>query len=273
MKLSVFYDHIREAAQQTGRSMEEIAGEIHSFGITCVEVMEVQLLEDREKVQKVLESAGLSINCICCYGDFGNHPDSARAYAMIDLAKECGSPKVLVIPGFLQEGDCREQALQNMKTILQKMCAYGKQQGVVVGMEDYDDLSAPFSTCEELQWFMKEVPGMSCIFDTGNFLYSEEDVQKAFQLLEPWILHGIHCKDRTWEKHPGEEPKATIKGREMYPCAVGSGCLPIKEILIQLWKKGFSGSLTIEHFGASDQLACIRESARWLLDLESAVLQ
>lgn len=272
MKLSIFYDHMREASRQTGRSIEEIAKEVHALGVTGVEVMEVQLLEDRQGILKVLEDAGLSINCICCYGDFGNHPDLARAYAMIDLAKECGSPKVLVIPGFLKDGDCRERALKNMKTVLIDMCAYGKQQGVVVGMEDYDDNSAPFATWEELKWFMEAVPGMSCMFDTGNFLYSEEDALKAFEELEPWVCHGIHCKDRTWEKHSGEEPKTTIQGREMYACAVGSGCLPIKEILTRLWEKGFSGSFTIEHFGAMDQLACIRESARWLLALESAVL-
>lgn len=271
MKLSVFYDHMREAARQTGRPMEEIAREVRSFGITGVEVMEAQLLEDRQQILGVLENAGLSVNCICCYGDFGNHPDTARAYAMIDLAKECGSPKVLVIPGFLQEGDNREQALSNMRDVLTKMCAYGQQQGIVVGMEDYDDSPAPFATWEQLKWFMESVPGMSCMFDTGNFLYSEEDALEALKQLEPWICHGIHCKDRTWEKHSGEEPKVTVQGREMYACPVGSGCIPMKEIITRLWKNGFTGSFTIEHFGAMDQLAYIRESARWLLALESSL--
>lgn len=270
MKLSVFYDHMREAARQTGHPIEEIASEVRSFGITGVEVMEAQLLEDREGILRILKGAGLSVNCICCYGDFGNDPNPDRAYAMIDLAKNCGSPKVLVIPGFLHEGDCCEKHLDNMKAVLTKMCAYAQEQGIVVGMEDYDDKSAPFSTCAQLKWFMENVPGMSCMFDTGNFLYSEEDVLEAFEQLEPWIHHGIHCKDRTWERHAGEEAKTTIQGRDMYACAVGSGCLPIKEIVTRLLKKGFSGSFTIEHFGALDQLACMRESANWLLSLENS---
>lgn len=67
MKLSVFYDHIREASNQTGHPIEEIAGEVRSFGITGVEVMEAQLLENREGILRVLESAGLSVNCIFCF--------------------------------------------------------------------------------------------------------------------------------------------------------------------------------------------------------------
>lgn len=270
MKLSVFYDHIREASNQTGHPIEEIAGEVRSFGITGVEVMEAQLLENREGILRVLESAGLSVNCICCYGDFGNDTDPSRAYAMIDLARECASPKVLVIPGFLHEGDCRKQHLDNMKSVLTKMCAYAQKHGIIVGMEDYDDRSAPFATWAELKWFMENIPGMSCMFDTGNFLYSEEDVLEALEQLEPWIRHEVHCKDRTWERHAGEEPKTTIQGRGMYASPVGKGCLPIQEIVTRLLKKGFSGSFTIEHFGALDQLGYMRESARWLLSLENS---
>ncbi len=38
MKLSVFYDHIREAAGQNDRSLEEICTLVKSYGIDAVEM-------------------------------------------------------------------------------------------------------------------------------------------------------------------------------------------------------------------------------------------
>ncbi|MNO04946.1 hypothetical protein D3C81_2261480 [compost metagenome] len=38
MKLSVFYEHIRDAAGQSGLSLEEICILVHSFGIDALEM-------------------------------------------------------------------------------------------------------------------------------------------------------------------------------------------------------------------------------------------
>ena len=43
MKISVFYDHIREAAEQSGQSMDEVFQKVESFGIKGIEI------EDRAK--------------------------------------------------------------------------------------------------------------------------------------------------------------------------------------------------------------------------------
>lgn len=64
---------------------------------------------------------------------------------------------------------------------------------------------------------MEQVPGLSCFFDTGNFLYSEEDAVQAYRELKPYIKDEIHCKDRGDKDRGGEKPKVTIAGRAMYP--------------------------------------------------------
>ena len=38
MKISVFYDHIREAAEQSGKSMDEVFQKAASFGIKGIEI-------------------------------------------------------------------------------------------------------------------------------------------------------------------------------------------------------------------------------------------
>ena len=46
MKISVFYDHIREAAEQSGQSMDEVFQKVESFGIKGIEI-EDKVLDKR----------------------------------------------------------------------------------------------------------------------------------------------------------------------------------------------------------------------------------
>ena len=64
-------------------------------------------------------------------------------------------------------------------------------------MEEFDNLTAPYSRADELMWFMRHVPGLRCGFDTGNFLYNEEDAVKSLSLFRPYIA-SVHCKDRAF---------------------------------------------------------------------------
>ena len=50
----------------------------------------------------------------------------------------------------------------------------------------------------------------------------------------------------------------------MHPCPVGSGFIPMKEILASLTEIGYDGVLTVEHFGVDDQLACLEKSAEFV---------
>ena len=271
MKLSVFYDHIREAADQTGLPLAHICRLAREAGISGVEVNLTDVEESGEELLSLLDKAGLAVTRLCCYGDFGREPDSPGISRMIAAARDCRCSEILIITGFLREGEDRETHLANMKKGLETLCACASEKGIHVGVEDYDDKIATFSTCQGLKWFLENVPGLHCVFDTGNFLYSEEDVLEAYEELKPWIRQGIHCKDRTWLYHGDEEPKLTVSGRAMYACAVGSGCLPVGEIVTRLLKKGWNGIFTIEHYGTSDQLGCMLESARWLRELESTL--
>ena len=55
MKISVFYDHIREAAEQSGQSMDEVFQKVESFGIKGIEIEDKVLMEEEEKIFKLLQ--------------------------------------------------------------------------------------------------------------------------------------------------------------------------------------------------------------------------
>ncbi|MDO4513508.1 MAG: hypothetical protein Q4B72_05675 [Lachnospiraceae bacterium] len=61
IKISVFYDHIAEAALQEKESIEKIAELVSSYGITGVEIENTRLMKERENVLKILYTQGLSV--------------------------------------------------------------------------------------------------------------------------------------------------------------------------------------------------------------------
>lgn len=270
MRLSVFYEHIVEAATQSGKLVAEICELVHGYGVHGVDIEAIRIEKDEAEVMKQLADGNLKVNCVYAFFDFGNNPDCNKGFELINTAKRVGAQKVLVIPGFIKPTDNLNKALNNMKEVLIKVCDYAKNEGITVGMEDFDDISAPFATTSQLMWFMEHVPDLKCTFDTGNFIYSEEDVLMALHRLEDYI-GDIHCKDRSLEIKKGEEPKLTVKGRKLYSSPVGYGCIPMKEIVTYLLEKGYDRCYTIEHFGSRNQLEDIEKSAKWLLDLESRI--
>jgi sugar phosphate isomerase/epimerase len=267
MKLSVFYEHIVTAAAQTGKSVMEICEMVHGYGIHGVDIEAIRIEKNESEVMKQLENGNLIVNCVYAFFDFGNNPDCSQGFELVNTAKRVGAQKILVIPGFIKTTDDLNTSLNNMKEVLIKVCEYAKNEGITVGMEDFDDISAPFATTNQLLWFMENVPALKCTFDTGNFLYSEEDVLMALHQLDDYI-GDIHCKDRSLEIKEGEEPKLTVEGRKLYSSPVGYGCIPMKELVTYFLKKGNDRCFTIEHFGSRNQLEDIEKSAKWLIDLE-----
>ena len=111
-------------------------------------------------------------------------------------------------------------------------------------------------------WFIRHVPGLRCGFDTGNFLYNEEDAVKSFSLFRPYIA-SVHCKDRAFTENTGS-PCVTVANRKLYPVAVGDGNLPIEKMMRVLLDSGYTGSFAAEHFGSIEQLKCMERSAAFL---------
>lgn len=272
MKISVFYEHIAEAAIQENKKVSDICKIASSFGIKGVEIENARLLREKEEVIKNLNDADMEISCMYGFFDFAHKDDVADGIKMIDLAEELHIKKVMLIPGFLKKYEFwkpfYQKKLDKMVNYLSEICTYAKEKNIMVVLEDFDDKIAPFATANQLMYFYNKIPGLYCAFDTGNFLYSEEDALEVLPLFIDRIGH-VHCKDRTFTVKEGENPKATIKGRNMYSCAVGSGCIAMKEIVKTILKSGYHDYFSIEHFGSLQQLRDMEISAQWLMERAS----
>lgn len=285
MKISVFYEHIAEAAVQTGLPITEVLRLVKSFGIDGVEIENTRIIND-SAIPDRLEDAGIMISCIYGFLNYEQDGSLKEGRALVELASALSVHNILLVPGFIDfnlrklHPEGYEEKLANMIDYVKKVTEVASSCGITVGMEDFDDKNAPYSTIDGLELFANEVPGLKITFDTGNFLYSEEDVLEAYERLQPYI-GSIHCKDRSfrWDNamhlknknyvqeekvKNEEEPKETVFRRKMYSASVGSGVIPMLELLTRLKQAGYDGTLAIEHFGSLHQLEDMRASAEWI---------
>ncbi|HKM35497.1 MAG TPA: sugar phosphate isomerase/epimerase [Lachnospiraceae bacterium] len=279
-KISVFYDHILQAMEQTNRTRLDLLREVKAEGIDALEISATHLKKNYRQLKEELKESGLTISCIYETYDWGKRGLWLSAKKQVDLAKQVGASTILVIPGFLSEKEAAalneksasyeettifmnaNDKIQNMKAALIKLVAYASTKGVSVTLEDYDGYTAPFARMYQLKWFMLNVPGLKFTLDMGNFSFSDEDVKQAYTLLSQYIVH-VHCKDRAEDA----EITGTRYNLGLNPVPCGKGYLPIGELVNQLSENGYDGYLAIEHFEAPDQVAFMKASAAYLKDI------
>ncbi len=263
MKLSVFYDHILQAAEQTGKTVPELLAEAKNAGIDAVEINMTYLNEHEETLEQ-LRQAELRVSCVYEFYEMDKREEKERVKKHLETAQKAGAGKILVVPGFLSEEEARkmkecvpdaekmaaflsgnEKALR-MRDGLAYIAEQGAKMGITVTMEDFDNEKSPISCVNGLLWFFGQIPQLRGTFDTGNFITHGEAVLTAWDSLKERIVH-VHCKDR------GDEA-----------VAVGDGYIPVAAIVERLNEVQYDGYLAIEHFDAADQETCIRRSAEFL---------
>ena len=290
MKLSVFYNHLLQAAEQSGRSLDEIVDMAARSGITAVDT-HVELIDRDPEMMPRLLRAGIKLNCPYEFFNWNTveYGDMTRLHHLVDSAAKYGADKVLVVPGFF-EGDEIERVnsildsievsmdgyadpkftdlmsespdITKIADMMGRAVEYGQKMGVTVMIEDFDNPSSPVSRILPILWFLKNVPGLKYAFDTGNFASSDESAFTAMEMLGDYIAH-VHLKDRGEE--PGWEDAKYSRG--LATVSVGSGYIPIGEIVRNMTERGYDGYYAIEHFQHPDQVRGIGESAGYLLSL------
>ena len=107
MKISVFFDHILQAIEQTGKSLPEILQGVRESGIEAVEI-NLKYLMEHEEVLAYLRQADLQISCIYEFYEMDKKDESALAGKHLEMAVRVGAPNILVVPGFLSEAAALE---------------------------------------------------------------------------------------------------------------------------------------------------------------------
>ena len=109
-QFSIFYEHIAEAAEQSGLALEEVCLKAKAFGYDLVEMDAARLLREEQEILPLLKKSGLAVNCIYNFFSLGekeNHLEEDRNQIenVMDLAVRASCSRILVVAGFLKEDE------------------------------------------------------------------------------------------------------------------------------------------------------------------------
>lgn len=283
MNYSVFYHHICCAAEEKGCSVDDMLAEVYASGIRYVELdRDVVGAADADilALSQRLARQGLAPSSIYGFYDWGKADNLPAADdLLIRQAVLMGCGRIMVIPGFYSDvsdaDNCRMEK-KRMIAGMQRMVELASAKGLTVTIECFDDVRSPIATIAGMAEFLQAVPGLMVTLETGNFLFSGDDILQAQQLFRERVRH-VHLKDRylpAREEAPQLErltgsPVTAVTGKVLYPCAVGQGHIPMAEVIGNLAAWGYDGVMTIEHFGVASYADAIRSSIEWLKEREN----
>ncbi len=284
IRLSVFFDHILQAEEQTGKHIPVLLAEVKKAGISAVEINCTYLLEHPATLE-MLETAGLQVSCIYEFYALERGRETEKARRHIEIARKTKAGKILIVPGFfsveteefvncvpdrekvwdyLSHSEKAQRMADGLREIVEMAGSRNiADTPITVVIEDFDDRNSPIACVSGMQWFAEQVPGLCFTFDTGNFIIHGENIFAAWEELKDKVVH-VHCKDRkiSSDKPLQTQKNATPDIKECYLlAAVGEGCIPIKELVYKMKEYGYRGYLAIEHFDAADQEAYMQKSA------------
>ena len=280
LKIGTFFHHIRMASAERKESLDKTLGWIRDLGYVAAE-LDADDLDGAE----LLKGHGIAVSSIYRQYRWREGIDEAGMMEHIELAKKLGTDRIMAIPGLFSEealkcldgkilgamgaiGDmaqlmCRDDILSvelsRMIQGMKKLSELAKENGLTLTIEDYDDAMSPIATIGGMKIFLDTIPDLKVAFDTGNFAFSGDDVLDAKREFIGRTRH-VHLKDRLWSRTGTGDPKECPDGTLLWPCAVGDGDLPIKEILQELKAVGYNGYAMAEFFGAASYSELIEKS-------------
>ena len=247
-RISIFADHIYEIAHQENISFREAAQRVKALGYTGIDVW----ISINPKDMQVLDELGFEHASAIAYIDYANGNQTDSESRTLSFMKQHRFPRVLVVPGLLPE-EASEQLLSAVLRGMDLFSRKGYQLGLDVTIEDYDNPRSPCYNTEALNRMFKVAKRLGHTFDTGNYLYCGEDVLQALKHFRKRVKH-VHLKDRV-ALRDGKSP------------AVGTGLVPLNDVISQLVKHGYKGWFSVEHFGSPHMLQDAETSIRNVLSV------
>lgn len=240
-RISIFFDHVAEIARQEHISVREAAQRVRQLGVEGIDVRVTM----SEAQLRMLDSLGFQNASAIADINFvqGEQPKAVRQ--ALDFMKQHRYSRLLIIPGLLPENAAPEL----MDEVCKRIATFVKEaskEGIDVMVEDYDNPRSPCYNTQTLDRLFEASPELSHVFDTGNYLFCGEDVMTALRHFRQRI-HHVHLKDRKAMHDYASLP-------------IGTGVMPLKEVVAELMRSGYEGWFTVEHFGAPSQLQFATQS-------------
>ena len=236
-KISIFCDHIESIARQEGIPFAEAAARVKELGYAGADV---RVLQKPEEI-KILDSLGFEHACAITDINYSNGEQKELEDLTLAFMEEHGYDRLLLVTGLMPaEGfsqEDRDIERQRIAAFAAKVAGHGYS----IMMEDYDHKRSISFNAERIDSLFSVSNDLGLVFDSGNFLFAEEDALEQLDHFRDRIGH-VHLKDRT-------------SPSDMSCVPIGTGCIPMKELIGKLVETGYQGWLTVEQFGSRNMLS------------------
>ena len=240
-RISIFFDHVAEMARQEKISVREAAQRVRQLGYTGIDVR----VNMNKQQLGMLDSLGFQHACAIADINFirGEQPEAVRQ--ALDFMHHNRYKRLLVIPGLLPE-NASQELIDEVCTRVASFVKEAADEGIDIMVEDYDNPRSPCFNTQTLDHLFAASPQLNHVLDTGNFLFAGEDVMTALRHFRERI-HHVHLKDRKAKRDYASLP-------------IGTGVMPLNEVVSELLRSGYDGWFTVEHFGAPSQWNYAKQS-------------
>lgn len=234
--ISIFCDHIETVARQEGIPFAEAAARIKELGY---EGADVRVLQNPETI-RILDSLGFAHSCAITDIDYAKGDQEEIEDRTIAFMDEYGYDRLLLVVGVMPEEGLSDEEREAVRQRIASFASRVAGRGYTIMVEDYDSKRSISYNAERIDSLFAMSKDLGLVFDSGNFIYAGEDALEQLDHFRGRIGH-VHLKDRT-------------SPTEMKCVPIGTGCVPIAEIIGRLVETGYDGWLTVEQFGSRNML-------------------
>ena len=246
MKNGVFFYHL-DAAILKGevKTITEALTPLKKYDIDFVEVDSDQIVERYNTKELVKELSDNGVRVDSSFYAFVFDPSNKNAVEdakeetlrRLELSKNLGSRIFLTVPRVITEPANKEAHFEGCKRVAEYMnfvTEQAKNFNLIPAFENFSKKITPYSTLEDIEYMLNNVPDIKFVFDTGNFWFVGIDVLEALEKFNGKFVH-LHAKDILPEK----------------TCDItrGTGILPLGNVFDKIKAKGYDGTVSLEPGG------------------------
>ncbi len=198
-----------------------------------------ELKETMDKYGITASSIGSPIGKIKLTDDFDAHFEVFKN--VVAIAKILGTKYIRMFSFYHEGGEWTADERCDVINKLRVLIDYAKKEDVILLHENEKDIYG--DTKERCLDLMKELycDNFKAVFDPANFVQSDQDTKKAYEMLKDYIEY-MHIKD------------ARFSDYSVVPAGMGDG--NVEFVLDNLFKNGYNGFLSLEpHLGSFEGLA------------------
>lgn len=199
-------------------------------------------LAGKEEIKKMLDTNGLTLNCIIYMGIAENDENTPE---VVEIAEYFGCKKIMLVPGRIDEN--RSKAFDRMVEVYTKAVHLASEKGIVCVIEDDPNIKIPMSTREELDALLNAVPGLRVVYDSANMLPVGDDPVQYYEYFADRTSH-IHIKDmQIADSHPEGYANPGTDGRFYINAPHKTGVVDFEALFAAIKKSGYNDTLAIEY--------------------------